>query len=101
MRNITAVKNRSAGTAGGPAFELEFSGASSFAVFEGAGFRFPDPRITGHSEDQHQRFSIRILSGARSCDLHEVASKPGPLETKGSGTRKFKLTSKPDPPAVS
>jgi hypothetical protein len=85
--------------AGGPAFELEFSGASSFAVFEGAGFRFPDPQITGHSEDQHRRFSIRILSGVRSCDLHEVASKPGPLQTKGSGTRKFKPAPKAAPPA--
>jgi len=32
---------------------MRFSGGSSFAVFEGAGFRFPGPRIAGHSENQH------------------------------------------------
>ena len=47
------------GQAGGPAFELEFLGASSFVVFEGAGFRFPDPRITGHSEDEGGLNAIR------------------------------------------
>ena len=30
-------------------------GASSFAVFEGAGFRFSGPRITRHSRDQRRR----------------------------------------------
>jgi hypothetical protein len=44
-------------------------------------------------------FSICVRNGVRSCDLQEVASNPGPLQTKGSGTRKFKNTSTPGPPA--
>ena len=45
---------------GGAAFEPEFSGASSFAVFEGAGFRFSDPRITRHYKDQTQCAMLRF-----------------------------------------
>jgi hypothetical protein len=35
-------------------------------------------------------YPIRMLSGVQCCDLHEVESKPGPFQTKGSGTHKLK-----------
>jgi hypothetical protein len=40
---------------GGPAFDLEFPGGSSFAVFEGVGFKLSDPRII-------RRFKIHTVA---------------------------------------
>jgi hypothetical protein len=36
---------------------------------------------------------MRVLGSVQNCDLHEGESKSGPLQTKGSGTRKFKVWS--------
>lgn len=86
---------------GGPGIELEFSGASFFVRRGGTGLSldFPVVELPTPREISAGGHPIRILSGVQSRDLHEVKSKPGPLRTKGSGTRKVKIVSRAHPPA--
>ena len=84
----------------GQPLNLNFRVPAPSRFSKGLGLDFPILESPATLEISAGGYPIRILIGVQCCDLHEVESKPGRLQTKGSGTRKFKIVSNADPPAV-